>query len=206
MRLPDPAVILMEVAINNALKLDDFSFKKIQALQGKIIGIELTGINIRYYLAPTVDGVQVLSRLRAGQEADTWIRGTPLSMLKTALSDDRSSLFQGDVTIDGDMALGQQVQRILDGLEIDWEEPLSHVVGDIAAHQLGDIVRGFSGWAIKSLDSLTRSTGEYFQEETQDVVNSTELVRFIDQVDELRADTDRLQQRLEKINDYTHHE
>ena len=198
MKLPDPAVSLMEIAINRALQLDDFSYKKMIALQGNIIGIELLGINITYYLAPNADGVQVLAETEAS--VDTWIRGTPLSMLKTAISDDRSTLFKGEVTIDGDMELGQKFQRILDGLEIDWEEPLSKVVGDVAAHQLGDIVRGFSSWAINSLDSLTKTTGEYFQEETQDVVSSVEVERFVDEIDELRADTERLSLKIEKIN------
>jgi len=197
MKLPDPAVTLMEIAINRALKLDDFSYQKMIALQGKIIGIELLGINVSFYLVPNADGVQVLADTE--EKADTWIRGTPLSMLKTAISDDRSTLFKGEVTIDGDMELGQKFQRILDGLEIDWEEPLSKVVGDVAAHQLGDMVRGFSSWAFNSIDSLTKTTGEYFQEETQDVVNSVEVERFVDGIDELRSDTERLEKRLERI-------
>jgi len=197
MKLPDPAVSLMEIAINRALKLDDFSYQKVISLQGKIIGIELLGINVSFYLVPNADGIQVLADIE--EKADTWIRGTPLSMLKTAISDDRSTLFKGEVTIDGDMELGQKFQRILDGLEIDWEEPLSKVVGDVAAHQLGDIVRGFSSWAINSIDSLTKTTGEYFQEETQDVVNSVEVERFVDEIDELRSDTERLEKRLQRI-------
>jgi len=197
MKLPDPAVSLMEIAINRALKLDDESYQKMIALQGNIIGIELLGIEISFYLAPNADGVQVLASTE--ENVDTWIRGTPLSMLKTAISDDRSTLFKGEVTIDGDMELGQKFQRILDGLEIDWEEPLSKVVGDVAAHQLGDIFRGFSNWAINSIDSLSNTTGEYFQEETLDIVNSVEVERFVDEIDELRSDTERLALRLEKI-------
>ena len=196
-KLPGPAVMMMEIAINRALELDDFSYQKMIALKGHIIGIELLGLNLSFYLAPNQDGVQVLSE--TDEEVDTWIRGTPISMMRLGISDDRSALFKGDVTIDGDMELGRKFQRILDGLEIDWEEPLSKVVGDVAAHQLGDIVRGFSSWALNSLESFSHTTGEYFQEESQDIVSSVEVERFVDKIDELKSDTERLSLRLEKI-------
>jgi len=197
MKLPAPVAGIIEIALNRALQLDEHTLKQVISLQGKVIGIELSGLDTVFYLAPALDGVQVLTEYENG--ADTTIRGTPISLLKTALSDDRKTLFKGEVVIDGDMALGQKFQKILDGLEMDWEEPLAQVIGDIAAHQVGDVIRGFAGFAKTAFNSLTMSTAEYFQEETKDVVNPVELERFTDKVDVLRADTDRLEAKLQKI-------
>jgi len=196
-KLPAPIAGIIEIALNRALQLDEHTFKQVIALQGKIIGIELVGLDISFYLAPALDGVQVLTECDAG--ADTTIRGTPISLLKTALSDDRKTLFKGEVVIDGDMALGQKFQKILDGLDMDWEEPLSQVIGDIAAHQVGEAFRGFAGFAKSALNSLTMSSSEYFQEETKDVVNPVELERFTGKVDVIRSDTDRLEARLNRL-------
>lgn len=197
MKLPAPIAGIIEIALNRALQLDDHTFKQIIALQGKVIAIELKDFDITFYLAPALDGVQVLTECEAG--ADTTISGSPFSLLQTALSDDRKTLFKGEVVIDGDMALGQKFQKILDGLEMDWEEPLSKVIGDIAAHQVGEAVRGFAGFAKAALGSLTMSTGEYFQEETKDIVNPVELDRFTNKIDILRADTDRLEAKFAKM-------
>lgn len=197
MILPGPALTLMEIAINRALKLDDESLQKVISLQGSVIGIELLELNLRFYLLPNADGIQVLAE--TSEPIDTWIKGSPINLLKTAVSNDRSSLFQGEVSIEGDMELGQTFQRILKGLEIDWEEPLSKVVGDVTAHQIGDVVRGFSQWAVNSLDSLSKTSGEYFQEESRDIVSPTEVERFVNQVDEVRSDTERLQLRVNKL-------
>jgi len=197
MKLPIPVASVMEVALNRALQLDDHTLKQVIALQGKIIGIELRGLDMRFYLAPALDGVQVLTECGAG--ADTTIRGTPFSLLQTAISDDRKTLFKGDVVIDGDMALGQKFQNILDGLEMDWEEPLSNLIGDIGAHQVGEAVRGFSRFAKFAINSLATSSVEYFQEESKDIVNPVELSRFTDKVDVLRSDADRLEARFNKI-------
>ncbi len=198
MKLPSPVAAAMEIALNRALQLDEHTLKQIIALQGNIIAIELSGFDFTFYLAPALDGVQVLTECEAG--ADTIIRGTPFALLQTAISDDRKTLFKGEVIIDGDMALGQKFQKILDGLEMDWEEPLSQIIGDIAAHQVGEVVRGFAGFAESAFNSLTMSTSEYFQEETRDIVNAVELGRFTDKVDVLRADTDRLEAKFAKIS------
>ena len=197
MKLPMPVAGIMEIALNRALSLDEHTLQQVIALQGKIIAIDLSGLNIVFYLAPALDGVQVLTECEC--EADTIIRGSPISLLKTALSDDRKTLFKGEVVIDGDMALGQKFQKILDGLEMDWEEPLSQLIGDIAAHQVGDVIRGFTGLAKNAFNSLTASSAEYFQEESRDVVNPVELERFADKIDVLRSDTDRLEARFKKI-------
>ena len=197
MKLPTPVAGIMEIALNRALSLDEHTLQQVITLQGKIIAIELSGLEIVFFLAPALDGVQVLTE--SEREPDTIIRGSPISLLKTALSDDRRTLFKGEVEIDGDMALGQKFQKILDGLEMDWEEPLSQVIGDIAAHQVGDAIRGFTGFAKNAFSSLTSSSAEYFQEETRDVVNPVELERFADKIDVLRSDTDRLEARFKKI-------
>jgi len=199
MNLPPNIVPLIELPLNRALQLDEHTLNSVVALKGKIIGIDLQVLNLQFYLAPNDDGIQVLSEIE--QEPDTTIRGTPLSLLHVAITKERDALIKGDVTIDGDMQLGQKFQRILNGLDIDWEEPLSKIMGDVAAHQVGEAIRGFAEFGRMALSSLSQSTAEYYQEETQDIVTSTELDRFNNGVDQLRADVDRMEARLSKLKE-----
>jgi len=197
MNLPSGFAPLIELPLNHALQLDDHALQSVISLNGKVIGIDLQVLNIQFYLAPTRDGIQVLSSYE--REPDTTIRGTPMSLLQVAITKERDALIKGDVTIDGDMQLGQTFQRILNGLDIDWEEPLSKIMGDVAAHQVGEAVRGFAEFGKMALSSLINSTSEYYQEETQDIVNSTELDRFSNKVDKIRSDVDRLEARINKL-------
>ena len=197
MNLPSGIAPLIELPLNRALQLDEHSLQNVTTLSGKVIGIDLQVLNIQFYMAPTLDGVQVLSHYEG--EADTIIRGSPLSLLHVAITKERDALIKGEVTIDGDVQLGQKFQRILNNLDIDWEEPLSKIVGDVAAHQIGESIRGFFDFGKKAFDSIAHSTAEYYVEETQDVVSSTELDRFGSEVDELRADVDRLEARVQKL-------
>lgn len=197
MILPSPVVVAMEIMINRSLRLDESSLRRIIELQGKVIGFELKGLDTKFYLAPASDGVQVFAEFE--DPIDTWIRGTPISLLKTALSGDRKSLFQGEVVIEGNMELGQKFQRILENLDLDWEEPLSQLFGDVAANQIGQFIRGFTSWAKTTADSFTRSTAEYYTEESRDVVSETEVSRFVDDVDEVRAAVERMELRINKF-------
>ncbi|MDX1810345.1 MAG: hypothetical protein R3240_00235, partial [Gammaproteobacteria bacterium] len=69
MNLPTPVIAGIELAINNALKLDNDSFKRVTQLQGKVIKIQLQVVDAAFFLAPTADGMQVLADYE--QEPDT---------------------------------------------------------------------------------------------------------------------------------------
>lgn len=197
MILPSPVISAMEVALNNALLLDSDSFEKVTQLAGKIIKIDLHLVDIQFYLAPTADGIQVLGECE--QDADTTILGTPLSLLRTALTNDRQTLLQGDVNIEGDTDLGQKFQKILNNIEPDWEEPIAKVFGDVAGHQIGEVIRGFGQFAKNTFISLSMSTSEYYQDESRDIVTSTEAERFADSVDNVRSDVERMELRIERL-------
>lgn len=196
--LPTAIAAALEVAINQVLQLDPDSLARLQALQGKVVAIELRGLNISFYLIPDDRGLNVFSHFEG--EPDTVLRGTPLSMVRMGVAARPGDvLLAGDVEISGDVELGQQVREILDGLDIDWEEHLSHLTGDIVAHKLGDIARGVITWGRKTADILGQDVAEYLQEESRDLVTPSEVEEFLGQVDILRSDVDRFEARVSRL-------
>lgn len=197
MKLPHPIVATLEIAFNRALSLDDNARNQFLTLSGKVIAIHLNGLDLQVYLAPTLDGVQLLAEY-AGEE-DTVIQGTPLALFSTVLNKTKAGVLSGDVVISGDMELGQKFQRILENMDVDLEEPLSQVVGDVVAHQLGTLVRDGASWFENTLNTLALDSVEYFSEESKDMPTNYELEEFNRQVDVLRSDSDRLEQRIEHL-------
>lgn len=197
MKLPSPVANALELAINNALALDEDSFQQVTRLAGKIIKFQFLVVDVEFYLAPVGDGIQVLTTI--DEEPDTIIEGSPLALLRTAVTKDRQTILQGDVKIHGDMDLGQKFQKILHNLDPDWEEPLARMFGDVAGHQIGEFIRGVNAFALNAFNSLTNSTAEYFQEESRDIVSPTECERYSEGVDQLRGDADRLQLRIQRL-------
>ena len=147
------------------------------------------------YIFPTDRGVQVSAEYEG--EADTVLRGAPLSLFKMGLvSNTAELLLKGEVEITGDTRLGHQFKNIMSQMDIDWSEPLAALFGDGVAHQLQQAGKMLGQWGKDTVTSVSTSLSEYLQEESRDVVSETELEIFNNEVDRLRNDVDRIQAQI----------
>ncbi|MCG6935196.1 MAG: SCP2 sterol-binding domain-containing protein [Proteobacteria bacterium] len=188
----------LETALNKTLRLDPDTFARLGDFSGKVIAIELHGFDLTLYLLPGPDGINLMTRY-AGQP-DTVMAGTPLAMARMALGPDASQvLFSGDVTIRGDVETGQRFKHLLDQLDIDWEELLSRLTGDVVAHKLGNLLRSTADWGQDALGILGDNTAEYLQQEAYDLPTPEATREFLQDVDCLRDDVARLEARLSRL-------
>lgn len=197
MKLPNQIIFAAELAFNRALDLDEDARNRFIQLSGKVIGLDIKGLDLCLFLMPALDGVKIAGEYDG--EVDAWIRGAPFSLLHTAMTHERDRFLSGDVEIDGDMELGQKVQNILRHFQFDWEEILSKGVGDIAAHQIGNTLRGLFDWGAYAIDAIARDSAEYVQEERRDVVGRYEMNQFNSKVDTIRMDVERIEQRINRL-------
>ncbi|MGD8546753.1 MAG: SCP2 sterol-binding domain-containing protein [Thiohalophilus sp.] len=184
----------METALNRVLRLDSEAFEQLRIFEGKVIALELRGTGLTLTLLPGTEGIQVMSV--SAIEPDTMISGTPLALLELGFGDAHRVLFSGEVTIRGDVETGQAFKRLLDRMDIDWEELLSHYSGDIIAHQFGDLVRGLQQWSRQARRALGNNLAEYLQHESRDLALREDVEMFGREVDRLRDDSARLESRL----------
>jgi len=197
--LPTAITTGLEVAINRVLQLDEDIQPRLKTLQGKVIAIDVRGLDVPLYLIPEANKLSVYGRFEG--EPDTTLRGTPLGLMRMGLSkhaDD--ALFAGDVVISGDVELGQKFSEILEAMDIDWEEHLSHFTGDLVAHKMGNAVRSLFSWSQQTVGTLGQDVGEYLQEENEAVPNQDEAESFMSQVDVLRTDVDRMEARVRRMD------
>lgn len=198
MDLPLTITAVMEAALNRYLELDPDVRPKLLALTGKVIAIDVTGLEMTLTLTIAEDKVHVMSHYEG--DVDTRLKGAPLDLLRMTLGQhSEQALFAGEVEISGDTETGQKFNRILKQLDIDWEEHLSHVTGDVLAHQLGRGLRSFMQWGQQVQQSLSMDVGEYLQEESRLLVTQQEVQSFNQQVNILRNAVERIQARLDKL-------
>ena len=155
------------------------------------------GLAAPFYVAFTTDGLRFAPSFPTGAHAR--ICGAPLDMLRSAVTQDRTSVFSGDVVIEGDAELVQRVQSLLGDLDIDWEEQLSRFMGDIASHQIASMVRTAQSRLLGAGRSLSMDAAEFITEERRILPTRFEVDRFLCRVDDLRADADRTAQRVERL-------
>lgn len=198
MSLPEILLASIEASLNRYLALDPEKMAQFASLEGKVIAIDIKGINEQLYLYPAADGIMVMGDFDG--EADTTLSGTPLALARLGLAENAAPvLFSGVVKIKGDSRLGHQFKRLLSEVNIDWEEQLSRYLGDVIAHQLGNVARNTGAWFDRAKQSLALDLGEYLQEESRILVSKAELERFVSGVDQLREATDRLDARIHKL-------
>ena len=114
-----------------------------------------------------------------------------------AVLDDMAFLDPNDTGVDRNRAaLAQSFQRLLWHARPDLEEELSGVIGDVAAHGLGNLARGVSDWGRKAGSTLRQNLSEYLQEESRAVPSRYEVDKFRGDVEKVRDDVARLEARL----------
>ncbi|MEK7262328.1 MAG: SCP2 sterol-binding domain-containing protein, partial [Pseudomonadota bacterium] len=190
MGAPSLMTAVLEDAINRLLRLDPDTLARLGEFDGKCIGLRLAGDDrdLEFFLFPSAAGFRV--RATHDTAPDVTIRGDVPVFTRLVFGGSPTTR-AGELQISGDIDLGQDFQRILRALDIDWEERTAHVVGDVAAHQFGRVARGLRAWARQSGETLRQDVREYLQEESRLLAKRESVDRFLGAVDTLRADADR---------------
>ena len=202
MQLPASAISGLEAVINRYLRLDPAIGQRLATLSGRCIAVELRGLDLTLYVFPDEHGIQLRDHVEAAP--DTVLCGTPLGMVGLGVGGNtEKTLFSGDVLIEGDVETGQAFKAILDELDIDWEEQLSRLTGDIVAHQLGNVARRGRRAIRLGIDTLEKDIGEYLQEELRVLPTRIETENFSADVTRISMDVDRLSARLKRLQTQT---
>ncbi|MEE9322385.1 MAG: SCP2 sterol-binding domain-containing protein [Granulosicoccus sp.] len=175
------------------LRLDPKTAERLDLLDGKVIRVCVTSPDIDVVFSVVDRAVNVFSDFDG--DVDITLTGT-LAALRT-LQTGNDALYRGDVKIEGDMQLAKSLKTVISGVDLDWQEWLSPVMGDTVAHQLGVAVEHFSSWFDRTSSAMQDNTREYLQEESELLAPSSEVDYFCSEVDELRASVDRLEARLD---------
>lgn len=185
-------------AINAYLGLDPESSQRMAALADKTIQMELEPFHAVFQLTFSKHGIHACEATHASPH--TTIKGTPLQLAGMLFNKtDRQSFFADDVQMQGDAEVGQQVIELFDELQIDWEEPLSSLIGDIPAYHAGRMMRNLKRWLKQSDQSLTQNISDYVHEEAAMFPPREALHDFFNEIDRLRMDVDRADAQIQQL-------
>ncbi|MGQ0658817.1 MAG: ubiquinone biosynthesis accessory factor UbiJ [Chromatiales bacterium] len=181
------------------LEFDPATRAALAALEERVIAIEVAGVERTFYLLVGARGL--LLRLEHVGEVHVRARGTPSSFL-TLLSHRlrQQPVPAGTIEILGDLRTAQELQDIFSRLDIDWEEMLSRLFGDIAAHKSANAARALWSWLRSTQVSMEMNISEYAQYETEILPDRDQVERYHREIDALRAHADRLAERLRRLN------
>jgi ubiquinone biosynthesis protein UbiJ len=138
--LPAMLALALETAINQVLQLDIESPSRVNKLEGRLLQLDLEGLNISLFFTFKHGNVRVA--MDADATPDTTISGTPVALFSMAEPEEAEwGLPDSKVQINGDASLARDLERIFSKLDPDWESPLSGMLGEVAGHQLAQGIR-----------------------------------------------------------------
>ena len=188
---------IMQAASNHLLELDPDVRRDLAKLEGHVFRIRLTGPDIEFLIAPGAEGLSFPDEHEG--EVSTTLKGSPFALFSLSVANTNGGVSVGHVEIAGDVEAGRRFAEILKRLDPDWEEPLSMMMGDVAAHEFGQFMRGGLSWARDVAGRMAENMARYATDERRDVVSGSELAGFLSDVDHLRDDVDRLEARMRKL-------
>ena len=168
-------------------------------LSGSVVAVRVRDTALCAYFVFHDDLLQLATS--SDQDPDVVITGSLVTLALMAGQTGEAAIRRGSLDLTGDAETAQQFQRLLKYARPDVEEELSGIVGDVAAHQIGNIARGIGRWGREAGATMGENIREYLQEESRDVPSRYEVDAFTDNVSALRDDVARLEARLNRMQD-----
>jgi len=191
----------LESALNRNIAASSAARAACKRLSGKTLAVHLTtspNTKLTSLYCNCAD-----DRISLGSTSDApvaaTLSGSPLSYLSMLNAAPESALRSGSVRIEGDAEVAQAFRDLLQASKPDVEEELSRLIGDVAAHRIGNAARGALSFGKRVADTLAQNVAEFLQEESRDVVTRIELDEFGDAVDKLRDAVERAEARLNNL-------
>lgn len=186
----------IEKTLNYFLSFDSESADRLKKLENKVLQIELIDFKKSFQLYFINNKIQINTTHFLPPHVS--IKGTVILFLHLSLTKNRQKLLT-DLEITGDTLLAQAVIDLFDTMDIDWEEYLSHYLGDAPSYQIGQFARKVKKVRKKFQQSFTQQINEYIHEEIKLFPAKSALSDFFADIDELRLEADRLTAKIEYL-------
>ena len=192
---------LIETVVNRLLRWDADTLSRVAELDGKVIRLRIAGTRpLEIFVLPSAAGLSL--RAQHDGEPDVTLTGDLPVFARFALRRAVPEMVPaGEVQISGDIDLGQRFQHLIEKIDIDWETQAARVLGDVAAHQLGNALRDLRDWSRQSRQTLRADVVEYLQEESRLLPLRSRAEGFQRAVESLRLDAERLEIRIQRLHE-----
>jgi len=187
----------LEAVLNRNVAASRRAQSLARQLDGRVMSLTVEGTPLTFHFR--AEGGRLAVSSRHDGTADASLSGTPIALLALAGPQAEGALRKGGVRIEGDAEVAQKFRDLLAEAQPDFEEELARVIGDVGARRIANVARGVFGWGRKAAGSFAGSVVEYLQEEGRDVPTRVEVDEFLQGVDHLRDDTERLEARLARL-------
>ena len=181
--------------MNRALKIDPDALTKIAAIKNQVIEINCIDWDMHFYIVPNSQGLSFYKKYSG--EKNTVVRGTLNNFLHIFIKGaDTKTLFNYPIDIEGNTHNIEVLRNVFKNLDIDFEERLSHFLGDAIAHKLCLHLKTAKNTLKSSAENITDQTKDYIHYEAKNLISKKQAEKFYADVAKLRDDVERTEARI----------
>lgn len=193
--IPLPFALLIERLAAATLSLDPDTAARLAALDGAVVRVHVTSPTLQLTLIVNEGKVSVPTRHDG--DVDLTITGSAAALRSLAGSTD--ALHRGKVTLHGDLRLARVLRELVAGLDPDWQSWVAPLTGDAVVHRLDRASGQAARWWRRTREAFQGNARDWLEDEVQAIATPEEVRRLCDDVDAVRAQADRLDARLSRL-------
>ena len=189
---------LLELASNKTLEHDPASKARLVKLQGKTMVLHISSVDQSLAVTPHPSGLEFSNTIP--EHVDVTLKASIGAMIKiTRDGMENAELEPGELEIMGDPIIGQRFAQVMSELNIDWHSLLAEQIGDGPAHVVSTAAGQAKDFATTSQSHLKQFLSKTIKEDMNIVPDKADVDAFLDDVDTIRADADRLFARIKRL-------
>jgi len=196
------ALLPIEKILNGIAARDSYIAEQFSAFDSKCIEIlsQRPDFSLSVRFEDNTIRLSAIDTETLGITADATISGKAENLLALlAQKSNQRALADSSIDISGDATLVQDLHVTIQTLDIDWQDYLAPIIGDVLSHELGQMERNAKHWGMSAGASMERSVRDYLTEEARLVPGRLEVESFTDRLDQLRLRLDRAAARSDLL-------
>ena len=205
------AIRPVEELLNRILAKDSYLRSRLKIFSGKSLQISVYPPGITVTVLFERDRIRLLSSPAEllDIEITASISGNVSELIPLLIEKpDRRPLSNPAITVTGDVNFIQDIYASLHNLDIDWEDYLAPMLGNLITNELSQFHEDLQEWSQQVSSNMKRNVDEYLKEEERIFPKKEQLKDFGEELDRLKLKIDRvkakfnvLYERLDRLND-----
>ena len=178
--------------VNHVLRSAPLAMERLRKHAGRTAAFHVGPFDAAFTIQTTGEVATAVE----GAARDLDVRISPFLLPRLAAGEEAA--FR-EIAMSGDMELAHEISFIARNLDWDFEEDLSKVVGDIAAHRIANGARAVAHWSRDAGLRVSQGAAEYWTEESPLIASRVKVEDFAAEVSQLRDGIERLEKRIERL-------
>lgn len=188
---------IAEPMLNHVLQYDSDASNKLKKLNNKSLSVELTDLSVNLTVKVFDNKVFVSGQ---SEPADCVIKTSLDGLQKLSDAAQITAMIrQGQLDLEGDLHVAQGFSGLLMDNDIDWQEWLSEYLGDAMTFKLSQAIKNQRTYWVRKKRDLDYTAQSALVDELRVTPDRIEVERFVADVDQLNAQTERLTLEIQKL-------